>query len=191
VLVFLLLPLLINMLFMIPISNPVGHRYFMFTYIILITIVTYIIQFIQKRIVRIGIISVLLAAMISGNLWLWPEKYGNGWDCSLKVLPFFKIEKQARLFVVSHKINPADIATDFPLQADVVNTYLVDESFHYSDKGILPLSSFKYMLHSNISNKFSPAEMYELEHHWDLIYSGSQWPAYIRIYKNRQTNIQI
>ncbi|MEI6767236.1 MAG: hypothetical protein WCM76_16520 [Bacteroidota bacterium] len=183
-LIFLLLPLLVNMLFMVPISNPVGQRYFMFTYIILIITVTYIIRFMQKRMFRIGVIIGLLAAMISGNIWLWPEKYGNGWDCSLKVLPFFKIEKQARLFVVSHQINPVDIATDFPLQADAVNTYLADKSFHYSDKGTVPLRSFKYILHSNISNKFSPAEMSELEQQWKIIFSASQWPVYLRIYKN-------
>lgn len=185
----LLLPLFFNIAFMIPLSNPVGHRYFMFTYIILIITVTYIIQYIDRRSLR-RVITILLAlTMISGNLWLWPEKYGNGWDCSLKVIPFFGMEKQVTEFTSQNQIAADEVATDFPLQADHKFTRLTAGSFNYRDKGILPIRSFRYILHSNISNKFRPDEMLDLQQNWHLIYNNEQWPVYIRIYRNPEDSL--
>jgi hypothetical protein len=70
--------------------------------------------------------------LFGGNFIVYPQKYGNAWDTSLKVLPFFKAERQMKAFILNNNINPSEVYTEFPLTVNNRYSYL-QEDFSYSE----------------------------------------------------------
>ena len=54
-------------LLFIPFSNPIGHRYFMFAYLLFSLLAAYGIHKIQKKAIKIGVVAVLAVVLLSGH----------------------------------------------------------------------------------------------------------------------------
>ena len=144
ILLFTLLPALILILVMIFITNPAGHRYFMFTYLLLNISVCYILSNIKNKFLRNTTFIVCCISLFTGNFWLYPERFGNGWDSSLKVLPYFSLKDDMDNYIVQNKIAPEEIGTQFPLINDKRFSHLTDSSFHFTNVWRGPISNYKY-----------------------------------------------
>jgi hypothetical protein len=131
---------------------------------------------------RISIFSFFCIFLITGNFWIYPEKYGNGWDCSLKVLPYFEINKNFVNYIESEKIDPKKIATGFPLFNDFKFSYLEPNSFKLTDKNKHPLNEFSYILQSNICNDFTQKEIEELNNNWIFLKEFRKGQIYFKFY---------
>ncbi len=183
ILIILIIPLLMNIGVMIFISNPIGHKYFLITFTILSIFAVYFIQNINSKKHRILIFASILLCLFFGNFIVYPQKYGNAWDTSLKVLPYFKLEQNMRTFIQSDKIDPKEIHTEFPLNNDFKYSYLQND-FSYSDLEVTEIPRYKYILYSNILNVRNLQPYEEVKQNWVLVKEMSSFQISIELYKN-------
>lgn len=180
ILLFSLLPYLI---FFLPLKYPVSHRHFMILFIIGIIAFVFIAGKLGKVPKKI-IYFFVIVGLITGNFWLYPERYGNGWDASMKVAPYFKLKDNLDVYIKDTGIDNNDVATKFPMDFDVYNSNLAEDKFSYEYINGEPLENFSFILQSNVCNTFTPEEIEELRNEWGLVKEFSSWPVYIRLYKN-------
>lgn len=183
-LLFIFIPVIVTALFMIPFSNPAGHRYFMFTFLCLIIGVCYLLQQIAGIKMQIFAFAFFCIALISGNFWLYPERFGNGWDASLKVLPYFELREQMDRYIVDNKIEPAQVGTQYPLIADRRFSHLEKDHFTYTNVWRGPLNNYSYFLQSNVINTDIPEQVEEVKKSWILLKELKAGMVYLRLYKN-------
>ena len=177
------IPLIILSVFMIPIANPIGQKYFIVIFLVLNIGVCFLIQEIKTGKWQLTIISCFCIALVSGNFWLYPERFGNGWDSSLKVIPYFHLQKEMDAFIKNNNISPADIGTQFPLIADKRVAYLSDTSYCYNNVWSGPIGKFRYFLYTNIINTDISQQVNETKQKWELIKGIHSGQVYINLYK--------
>lgn len=179
------IPLGVLYLFMTPIENPAAHRYFIIIFLCLNIAICYLVQQLKQTQVKFFLLVVCLISLISGNFWIYPQRYGNGWDASLKVLPFFTIEKKMADFIKEKKISPNEIGTQFPLVSDREYSHLSDTSYRYTNVWRGPLSKYHYFLQSNVINTDIPEQFEFAENNWVLLKRFQSGQVYISLYKNK------
>ncbi len=170
--------------FMVPISNPICHRYFISINIIAAIAAVYQIQFIRSTLARRLAFGMLLLAILSGNFYLYPEHLKNGWDASLKALPYFSLKNRVIEYVKENNIDPGQVATGFPLSAPSKYTDLAEVNFSFRDKDTGSLRQFPYVIQSNVCNDFTPSELDTLRSGWPLVREFASGQVYIRLYRN-------
>ncbi|HNW70350.1 MAG TPA: hypothetical protein PKI01_08105 [Bacteroidales bacterium] len=183
-LMILLISLVVHLVFFLPLAYPVSHRHFMHLYPIMILLFCSLVSALKVKWQRITVLVLAALFLVSGNLWVYPERFGNGWDSSLKSLSYFKQKEQLDNFIKSHNIPPAVIGTKWPMNFDDYDTKLGNAHFMFSDIETLPLKNFEYIAQSNISNNFTPNEIKELNTEWILEKHFYSWPVYINLFKN-------
>lgn len=170
--------------FFLPFSYPVSHRHFMIIYIISVLAFVYFVSTLKQKLFRIVFFTLTVISLLTGNFWLYPERFGNGWDASLKVLPYFKLEKEFDNFVKKSKISSSEIGTEFPMNSDLYDKDLSGEHFCFTDLDIKPFNDFRYIVQSNICNTFTPEELQKLNNKWILVKEVRSWQVYIKLFKN-------
>lgn len=179
----------IHLLFFLPFPYPVSHRHFIHLYPILILLFLSMIQNIESKRVRSKSLALAFIFLISGNIWVYPERYGNGWDSSLKSLVYFKQKNNLDNYIIENKISPTSVGSKWPMNFDDYNTKLKNTHFMFSDIEAFPLKDFEYIAQSNISNNYTEKELVELRNEWVPLRTFSSWPVYITLYKNPRTKI--
>ncbi|MGQ0827030.1 MAG: hypothetical protein ACT4ON_01420 [Bacteroidota bacterium] len=179
------IPILLTCIVMIQLANPIAHRYFIFAFLPLIIGACYMLQQIANKKIIYGLTVVFITIMISGNFWLYPERYGNGWDASLKVIPYFSIKEQMDEHINTNNINPNEVGTQFPLIADKRFSHLTDTSYHYKNVWAGPLDDYKYFLHSNVINTDIPEQIEAMKNEWELLKEFRSGQVYLQLYKNK------
>lgn len=165
------------------IHSLVSQRHFIPVYIFGIVLFVALMPYLKERLARMLSIMVVIA-MFSGNLWTYPERFGNAWDASLKSLPYFALSEQLHDFIVENKIIPSEIGAEFPMNFDRKYTHLDSESFAFTDIDKKPIKAFKYIVHSNISNAFDGDIQDTIQKKWILLKQFPGTIVYIRLYKN-------
>lgn len=181
VLIFSILPYL---LFFLPFPYPVSHRHFIHFYPVIILLFVYLISIQKQKAFRIIVSIIAIICLITGNLWIYPERYGNGWDSSFKSLPYFNLKNQLDNYITYKKINPVSVGSRWPMNFDNYDTKLDNIHFSFTDIEMLPLSKHEYIAQSNISNNFTVSEIEELNKNWILEKEFSSWPVYIKLFRN-------
>jgi hypothetical protein len=176
-------PIATYIVFFLPFHFPVAQRYFLIVYILAIAGLFMLLKT-QTRKNSTIIWLIVLISLLGGNYWLYPERYGNAWDSSLKVLPYFKIENEMHDYVVKEKIDPSTIAVQFPMNFNRKYTYLEEQTFAYTDIDSKPLSKHSLVILSNISNSISPSYREELNKKWVLLKQFQSGMVYIKLFKN-------
>jgi hypothetical protein len=164
-------------------SNPSGARYFLVPFVFLILgVCLYMEQFSRKTQVKLGLL--ICIALLSGNAWIYPERYSNDWDSSMKVLPFFQLKKELIQFVQEKKIDPSDIATQFPLTDPLALTDLSSAHIQFMNALDGPISKFRYYLHSNVCNTDLLPQIEQIKNKWVVLKELNCGQVYIRLYEN-------
>jgi hypothetical protein len=140
---------------------------------------------IKERIWRNGLIILICVSLISGNFWLYPERLGNGWDSSLKVIPYFHLKEEMDEFIKEEKIDIKQIGTQFPLIADKKYSHLIDSSYFYNNVWSGPINKYNYFLFTNVINSDISNQIEETKHTWKLIKSLKSGQVYINLYKKK------
>jgi hypothetical protein len=180
--VLLLVPAFLLLLMMMIFANPVGPRYFIATFLLLNIYCCFMLQHLEK-IYKTGIATILAAALITGNFWIYPIKYGNSWDASLKVLPYFSMKKKMDDFIRKASIDPAKVGTQFPLISDNRTTLLSNEPFQYRNVWRGPVENFEYYLHSNVINTDIPEQIERVVNNWEAIHSEECGQVVLTLYR--------
>ncbi len=129
------------------------------------------------------IFSIVLAGLLSGNLWVYPKKISQGWDSTLAHVHWFGLQKEVEEFIKANSIAPKDVGTAFPNigSRKLYELNGVGEGFVEKDLG-----TNCFILYSNIMNDFSDDEIDELEAHWEVLFKKEKMGVCAIIYKNPQ-----
>lgn len=114
-----------------------------------------------------GLIALLAIGLLTGNLWIYPDRISQGWDSTLAHWPFFGLRQQMREFVQEKNINMEDIGTAFPEIGPLTYRDLNGVKLGYKEKD---LRIDQYILYSNIMNDFSDVELWRLQEEWNLVH---------------------
>ena len=174
-------PLIVLVLCMAPFANPAGHKYFIAVFLVLNIGVCYMLQAVKKS--RNIVIFAFLLAMVSGNFIVYPERYGNGWDSSLKVIPYFGLRNEMDAFIAENKIPASAVGTQYPLIADKRFSHLTEESFQYKNVWSGPIGLYDYFLFTNVINTDIPEQVEKVKKEWILLKRLEAGSVYIELYK--------
>jgi hypothetical protein len=128
-------------------ANSFGHRYFIASYIVL-NLLAFLLLIKLKKSVRLIIYTLLITLLISGNLWIYPEKISQGWDASLAHLPYYHLRDEAINYLDKNNIKIEETGTFFP------NAAALDEINLNGDKRKFPRfnGNSTYVFYSNVYN---------------------------------------
>lgn len=144
-------------IFFVPLTNPIGHRYFMVVYVLMI--VWAVQMFSQNKMKRWAFILIGMF-FLAGHFWVYPVPIANGWDASLAHIPYFDLKDKVLHYAKSQNIPFVQIYTYPPLHKSEYITKLTAQKTEN-----LPLLDDKkwntapYILYSNISNNFNQKEL--------------------------------
>lgn len=179
-----LISFIVLTIFMILIKNPIGHKYFLVVFVLLILAVCYFIQQIEKQKVRTVLFTLIAICLAAGNFILYPQRYGNAWDSSLKIIPYFKIEKKMNEYIQKNNIPQNSVGTQFPLTMDLNVSHLSDSTIHYSDIEDANINYYPYFLYSNIINTNRIEELESIKKNWVVQKEIKSGMIELVLYKN-------
>jgi len=182
----LFVPLAVSLIFFSMLDINLCHRYNMVSFLIATIFTVYLLAMIQKKMLKYFLASVFCIGLITGNFWMYGGGFSNGWDSSLKVLPYFKLINEMRDYTKTEKINPSDVGTKFPLYHDIKYSDLSSENFHFRDIETAPFDEFPYILLSNVSNQFAVHEKEIVRNEWKLQKEFHSGLVYLKLFKNRK-----
>lgn len=174
---------IVSIIVMAPFANPIGHRYLLPLIIILPIFFLHLLQFVTRERIRTILIAFAVVALTTGNFWLYPERFGNGWDASLKVIPWFRMEKQITMYVKQSNIKPDEIGTEWPVSISPAIMYLNNEKSWNTDINDLKINTFNYILQTNIINSFHPSSISLLQTSWIKQKEWKYGQVYAVLYK--------
>jgi hypothetical protein len=181
------IPLFVFLSMQILISNPVSVRYFMPVYLLLCLLICYVFQFLKKGLANLLFLLAFLG-LLSGNFWMYPEKFSNEWDTSLKVLPFFGLEKQMQKYIETNDIKQEEVATQFPLIDSYFDRYLSTGPRAFTNALAGPVNRFHYYLHSNVCNTDLLPQIEAIRPHWKLLKHLEGHHVYLDLFENPEWN---
>lgn len=130
-------------------KNLLGHRYLLPIYLSFSLLCANILftQQVGKKL-RIALISLWLVSITTGNLWIYPEKISQGWDSTLAHLPYYKIRKQALVYMDEHGINFSEVQSFFPNKSSIDDIDLNNDYRQFTDFD----NNHDYVFYSNVFN---------------------------------------
>jgi len=159
-----------------------SHRYFLPITMIITVITGYMLFYvIREKKLRSGLYIIMLAGLISGNFWTYPDTIAKGWDATLAHIPYYGLREKMFVYIDDHKISFSDIGTEVP-NASRLKYYNLSEDERY-----IPIKDFqrnKYIFYSNIYNTFSDAQIKELKTHWIIEKEFRCLLVRVTLYKN-------
>lgn len=124
---------------------------------------------------------VLIVCLITGNLWVYPQKIAMGWDSTLAHVPWYGLLRNTMDFLKESNIPFGEVGTAFPNVGERELYELDGTETGFSKKN---LTENCYIFYSNIMNDFSDEERKELQGHWPIIFEQKSGGVYTVIYKN-------
>lgn len=160
-------------------NNPMGHRYFLSSYLVLILLSFVAVNSFYKK--KYFIYTFLIFGLITGNLWIYPREIAQGWDASLAHLPYHKLRKEALDFMNENKINIEETTTFFPNYSTVDNIDLSGDLRRFKAYN----NNNKYVFYSNIYN-LSDDTYKNLDTNYTIIKKFEKLRIHIYIYKLKE-----
>ncbi|OFX78424.1 MAG: hypothetical protein A2X12_07280 [Bacteroidetes bacterium GWE2_29_8] len=185
---------LLMFLFLIPIAIylalfgftklPISHRHFLFLFPLLYIILLKFTEALSNKL-KTFILSIVIISLLVGNVITYPQKYGNGWDASLKLLIYFKADQNLNKFITEKHIDKQIIATKYPMffneKYTFLNTNYKENQFLENDN--IENVNYEYFLYSNVSNQFTEKDMIYIKDNMTPIKDFSTPPIKMILYK--------
>ncbi len=144
-----------------------GHRYLIPVYYVFSLLAVYLLYTSPlDRLKRKLITLALVAGLVSGNFWVYPDRIAKGWDSSLAHLPYHNLREKMIRFMDQHSIPVSETGSRIPNTAlfDHISLNGDSRAFHVAD-----LNRDKYVFYSNICNDFTDDEIRDLKTHWKIV----------------------
>lgn len=160
------------------ISNPMGHRYFIGSYLIIALMLCVIINRSKKWKWFYG---ALLLLVTTGNFWVYPQRVAQGWDASLACIPYFELRRDMISYMDSNRIPITKTASFFPNinPIDYIDLNNDDRSF------IDFTGNEKYLLYSNVYN-ISDNEFEKIQSDYVEMKRLSNKTVYFTLYQHKK-----
>lgn len=161
-----------------------GHRYLLPAFLSFALLTIYLVfEKTESNKTKHIIFFILLAGLLSGNLWIYPPKIAQGWDASLAHLPYYNLRDKMSAYLMHQHINVEEVGCTFPNNMEQKYLELNDNRQKHC---ALNLDSNRYVLYSNIYNDFSDKEIDRLETDFYLIKEFRKGGIFIRLYQNKR-----
>ena len=148
-------------------KNLSGHRYFLPVYLLIAILVTfYLFEITNSRFWKKVIFYLMLAGILSGNFWIYPDRIAKGWDSTLAYLPYFPLREKMMDWMAKEDIPLSETGTLFP---NIGPIEYIDLSGKKESFAEFDLKRNHYVFYSNVFNGFSDAELSELKMNWKPI----------------------
>ena len=145
-------------------KNLSGHRYILPVYILFAILVTYyLFEVINSGIIKKVIFYIMLAGMLSGNFWIYPDHIAKGWDCTLAYLPYFPLRDKMMNWMEKEGIPLTQTGTLFPNSGRLENIDLSGRDDSFAE---FNLDTNRFVFYSNVYNGFSDKELYDFKTRW-------------------------
>lgn len=116
---------------------------------------------------RQGFVALIAAGLLTGNLWIYPDRISQGWDSTLAHWPYYDLRLQMKDYVQKQEIDLEQIGTAFPEIGPLKYKDLNELRTGYKEKDF---RMDEYILYSNIMNDFSDTELWRLQEEWELVH---------------------
>ena len=124
-----------------------GHRYLLPMYFTISLIFVLLLEKINT--VAKYVYWIVILGLLSGHLWIYPDKIAQGWDCSLAHLPYYDLREQLVDFINTKGYEKNNIGSYFPNFAEEKYLYLNNDTSKF--KPAEPLKD-KLLFYSNVYN---------------------------------------
>ncbi len=158
---------------------PIGHRYFISSYVFLnfLSFIILIKLYKRRKIVYLS----LLLLLITGNMWIYPREVSQGWDSTLAHLPYHKLRTKAIIYLDDNKIDIEDVATFFPNSKSINDIDLNNDLRKFSTFN----GKNEYVFFSNVFN-LTDNEYKRLDDDYILLKQFKKNNININIYKLKE-----
>lgn len=178
--IFLLVIISLSMSFVIY-KNLSGHRYLLPAYLMFSLFTIYLVfEKLGKERWKYAVFAILLAGMLSGNLWVYPKKIRMGWDSTLGHLPYYSLRNQMQNYLEKEKLSITEVGSDFP---DMGAQKYLDLNDNNQIEPKKNLDNDRYVLYSNVFNDFQNIEIDRLRVDFILVKEFKQGAVFFRLYK--------
>jgi hypothetical protein len=148
-------------------KNLSAHRYFLPIYLLISLLVTnYLFEVIQTRFWKKVAFYLMLAGMLSGNFWIYPDNIAKGWDGTLAYLPYFPLREKMMNYMEREGISINETGTLFPNLSRLKYIDLTKSEDAFAE---LDLKTNHFVFYSNIYNDFPVEQLSELKNHWRIL----------------------
>jgi len=159
-----------------------SHRYIIPEFIVFATLVSYLVleKLPNKKLSRILYVF-LLAGLLSGNFWVYPDTFAKGWDATLAHIPYYKLRREMIRYIDEKNIPFSEIGSEVP---NVSKLKFIDLS---KDDRAFSVKDFKlneYIFYSNIYNEFTDQELQELKEKWMVVKEFKMLQVRVTLYKS-------
>ncbi|MEA1899091.1 MAG: hypothetical protein U9N53_15645, partial [Bacteroidota bacterium] len=181
--IFMILSLLVLSIPLLAYKSLSGHRYLMPVYLIFTLLTAYLIfNRIKSQKLKYILYTISLVGLLTGNLWIYPEKISQGWDSSLAHLPHYSLLDKMHNYLDQEDIDISNIGCTFPNLAEQRYLKLNDDhrSFHPKD-----LETDRFVLYSNVYNDFEDYEIDILNTNFILRKEFRKRGVFIKLYEKK------
>lgn len=165
-------------------KSPPLHRYYIISYLLISILFLYLLHQFNNNQIKKLVFGLVCISLVTGHLWVYPEKLAQGWDGSLAHIPFFKLKSKMLNYIDNENINRKNVLTDFPLINANYYSDLGTKRNDFIPKHKAKFNEKDYILQSNICNGFNDEELIELKTNWQLKKEFKKNRIYIRLYEN-------
>ncbi len=164
-------------------KNLSGHRYLLPAILLFAVYTNYLIfEKIKAERLKYILFIILLAGLLTGNLWIYPDKIAKGWDSTLAHLPYYHLRDEMMNYMQKNGIRIEDAGSVFPDAAELKYLDLSESTRKHAEKD---LNTNEYIIYSNIFNDFEDNEIDRLKTDFTLVKDFHQSGVFIRLYKRK------
>lgn len=164
-------------------KNLNNHRYLLpiFTSLSLLTIVGSHYFLSNKQ--RFWAYLIVIIGLAFGNLWVYPNKVSQAWDCTLGHLPHYQLRAEMLAYLAKADIPLVEVGTAFPERGPLKFKDLSNRTDGFKEKD---LEKDTYILYSNVMNDFSDAEIDALFQEWGVVNRMDSYPLFMILFERKQ-----
>ncbi|WP_010134003.1 hypothetical protein [Ochrovirga pacifica] len=161
-------------------TNPIGHRYLMFLYLVGLFIVINLMHIVWSQKQAILVKTGVAFFLVSAHFWIYPSKIPQGWDSSLAYLNYFEIKRNMYNYVLDQNLPMDQIGTKTRNPSPSIESLSTGfQPYTYCNQ----IKEVKYYLFSNIENSTLDDEIDTLEKDWKLVKEFQKKGVFIRLYQ--------
>ncbi len=180
-----LIPFVLFSLPMIPQKSPMMHRYYMLQYLMVGLLCLSLLINLRSRWLSGLCLSLLIVGQLTGHLWLYPDRFGMGWDATLGHLPYYSMKAEMLEYIDEKDIAYEEVLASFPMLQTGESTDLNGDLRRFKPFREKILKDNSYLLQTNINNGFLPKHMAELQRDWVIEKEFRSYPIYLRLWRKK------
>jgi hypothetical protein len=174
--------LLVSLPSMLMYRNLSAHRYFMAINCMGSAAVVHMIFASRLRpVTRKALVMIILAGLLSGNFWVYPDKIAKGWDASLAYLPYHHLRSRMISYLDQNGISFDKVGTESP---NTIVFKFIDLSDDERSFKRASLERDQYVFWSNVYNMFTDEELDALNSGWVVEKEFRCMQVVVRLYRN-------